>query len=271
MATEDSGGKWRKVIVVGVVILLILMILIGLLSGLYNLKRFFTWLLIGLLIIGILFGLAYAFWIIFLRREYQDIPANFRKKLVHTARLMKNEMLGNLYLTGDSKHNRIKLGKFAYLRMKFPKRTVEYIETKQKGEFGEIPVPKEVVKSTLIDIDCFIIIKDKIMDKLFGDPIFILVRPEDHDYGSVFNDVHVNGFNLVPLDSQFYTINTRNMDSDLKRALSVMYQSEVVDEIFRNLDRLVKMSMNLDQEHQKSKEKASMFDIPQITVGDQNK
>jgi len=132
-------------------------------------------------------------------------------------------------------------------------------------------VPKETVKSTLIDIDCFIVIKSKIMDKLFSDPIFIMVRPEDHDYGSIFGDVHISGFNLVPLDSQFYTINTRNMDSDLKRALSVMYQSEVVDEIFRNLDRLVKMSMNLDQEHQKSKEKASMFDIPQITVGGENK
>lgn len=269
MATEDKAGKWRKVIFVIIGIVILLMVLIGLFAGFMNLKKFFTWLLVALLILAIIFGLLYTFWLIFLKKEYKDIPASYKKKLIQTANLMKNEMLGNLFLSGDSKHNRIKLGKFAYLRMRLPKQSIEYIETKQKGEFGEFSKPKEISATMPVDIDCFVIIKEKIMDKLFGDPVFILCKPEDHDHSSIFNDVTIQGFNLVPLDSQFYTIDKRNLDTDIIKGMSIVYQKEVVDEIFRNLDRLVKMSMNLDQEHQKSKEKMLQFDIPTVNTGDQ--
>lgn len=269
MASDDKAGKWKKVIFVIIGVVIILMILIGLFAGLSNLRKFFTWLLVALLILAILFGLLYAFWLIFLKKEYQDIPANYKKKLIQTARLMKNEMLGNLYLSGDSKHNRLKLGKFAYLRMRLPKQTSEIIETKQQGEFGEFSKPKELNATLPVDIDCFVIIKDKFMDKLFGDPIFILTKPQDHDHSSIFNDVTLQGFNLVPLDGQFYTIDKRNLDTDIIKGMSIVYQKEVVDEIFRNLDRLVKMSMNLDQQHQKDKEKQLQFDIPQINTGEQ--
>lgn len=268
MQTEDKAGKWRKVIFGIVAVLIILMLLIGLFAGLTNLRKFFTWLLAGILILAIIFGLIYIFWLIFLKKEYVDIPANYKKKLIQTARLMKNEMLGNLYLSGDSKHNRIKMGKFGYLRMRLPKQTTDHIEVKQKGEFGEFGKDKEINTTMPVDIDCFVIIKEKFMDKLFGDPIFILVKPEDHDHSSIFNDVTLQGFNLVPLDNQFYTIDKRNLDTDIIKGMSIVYQKEVVDEIFRNLDRLVKMSINLDQEHRKDKEKQLQFDIPQINTGD---
>jgi len=268
MATDDKAGKWRKVIVIIVVVLLTLMLLIGLLVGLSSLRKFFTWLLVGLLILAIIFGLMYVFWLIFLKKSYKDIPASYRKKLMHTAKLMRNDMLGDLYLTGDSKHNKIKLGKFGYLRMRLPKQTSEYIETKQKGEFGEFSKQKEVTTTRPIEIDCFIVFKNKLLDKLFSEPLFIMVKPEDHNHSTVFNDVYVNGFNLVPLDSNFYTINTRNLDVDIIKGMSIVYEKEVVDEIFKNLDRLVKMSIKLDQDHQKGKEKMLQFDIPQVNTGD---
>lgn len=268
MVSNDGSNKWKKVIFIIIGIVVLLMFLIGLFAGLSNLRKFFIWLLVALLILAIIFSLLYLFWIIFLKKTYVNIPANFKKKLIHTANLMKNEMLGNLYLSGDSKHNRIKLGRFAYMRMKLPKQSIEMIETKEKGEFGEFSKPTEVQVTSPVDIDCFIIIKDKIMDKLFSDPLFILCKPSDHDHSTIFNDVTLNGFNLVPLDGQFYTLDTRNLDTDIIKGMSIIYQKEVVDEIFKNLDRLVKMSMNLDTEHQKQKEKNLQFDIPQINTGE---
>lgn len=269
MTSDDKGGKWKKAIVITVGILALLMLLIGLFAGLTNLRKFFIWLLGGVLIIGILAGVVYGVWIIFFRKEYVNIPATYRKKLVHTAKLMKNEMLGDLYLSGDSKHNSIKLGKFAYLRLQLPKQTTDIIETKKKGEFGEFTNPTQVQSTVPVDIDCFIVLKSGLMDKLFGEPIFILTKPEDSDYSSIFSDVYLSGFNILPISGEFYCLNHRNLDTDIIKGMSLMFQKEVVDEIFRNLDRLVKMSMNLDQEHQKQKEKNLQFDIPQINTGDQ--
>lgn len=268
---EDKGGKWKMVIFVIIGVVIILMILIGLIVGLGGLKAFFTWLLVGILILAILFGLLYIFWLIFIKKEWKDIPASYRKKLMQTARLMKNEMLGRLYLSGDEKHNRILLGNFQYLRIRLPKQTREYIDKKRKVDFGELDQKAEVEATTPVDVDCFVVIKGGFFDKLFGDPLFVLVKPEDHNHSSIFNDVVISGFNLVPLDSQFYTIDKRNLDVDIIKGMATNYIREVVYEIFRDLDKLVKMSMKLDQEHQKGKEKMMAFDIPQLTQGDQNR
>lgn len=268
MATDEKASKWKKAIFIIIGILVLLMIMIGLMVGLNSLRKFFIGLLVAILIISILSLLIYGFWLIFIKKEYVNIPANYRKQLIQTAKLMKNEMLGNLYLTGDSKHNKIKLGKFAYLRMQLPKQSTEFIETKEKGEFGVFSKPKEVNSTTVVDIDCFIVFKDSIIEKLFGTPMFILTKPEDHDYSSIFSDVYLNGFNLLPISGEFYCLNNRNLDTDIIKGMNIMFQKEVVDEIFRSLDKLVKMSMNLDQEHQKAKEKNLQFDIPQINTGE---
>lgn len=269
MAESESGSKWGKVIFIIILIIIVLMILIGLVVGLKGLKSFFTWLIGGILFLGILFGLLYVFWLIFLKKEFKDIPAQYRKKLTQTARLMKNEMLGNLYLSGDSKHNRIKLGKFAYLRMTLPKQTREEKEIVLKPSKINNPFQdkKEINEYTEpVPVDCFVIIKTKLIDRLFGQPIFVLVKPEDHNYSSIFNDVTINGFNLVPLDSQFYTIDKRDIDVDIIKGVAQNYISETVYEIFRDLDRLVKQAMNLDQQFQKDKERGMEFQIPQLPM-----
>jgi len=104
--------------------------------------------------------------------------------------------------------------------------------------------------------------------KTFSNPIFILVKPSDHNQSSIFNDVTINGFNLVPLDSQFFTIDKRNLDVDIIKGMATNYIREVVYEIFRDLDRLVKQSINLDQSHIKEKEKGLEFDIQRFGGGD---
>jgi hypothetical protein len=167
---------------------------------------------------------------------------------------MKNDMLGDLYLSGDIKHNRIKLGKYFYLRINLPKIEVGEDKDNRNPDLHTEPIP----------IDCFIIQRSSWFARLFSDPFFILTRPDDHNFSSIFNDVTLNGFNLVPLDSQFYTIDRRNLDIDMVKGLSLNYIREVVYEIFKDLDRLVKQSINLDQQFQKDKEKAREFEIPQI-------
>jgi hypothetical protein len=77
--------------------------------------------------------------------------------------------------------------------------------------------------------------------------------------------VTITGFNLVPLDSQFFTIDRRNLDLDMIRGLALNYIREVVYEVFKDLDRMVKQAMNLDAQFQKDKEKAREFELPVIS------
>lgn len=262
---EDRGSKWGKVIIIVLIILVVIVVLITLFVGLRGLKQFFTWLIGIILGLCILFGLMYVFYLVFIAKTYKDIPATYKKKLVQTAKLMKNEMLGDLYLSGDEKHNRIKLGKFRYLRIELPKQTVEEKENKPTPE-NPNPLKKtiEIEYTKPVQVDCFMIIKKGIMDILFSNPIFVLVKPDDHNYSSIFNDVTISGFNLVPLDSQFYTIDKRNLDVDIIKGMATNYIREVVYEIFRDLDKLVKQAMNLDQQFQKDKQKNLEFEIPQL-------
>ena len=108
------------------------------------------------------------------------------------------------------------------------------------------------------------------MAKMFEDPKVILTKPQDHNYSSIFNDVTLNGFNLVPLDNQFYTLDHRNLDTDLTKGITTNYMKEVVYEIFSDLDRLVKQAIDLDASHQKDKERQLEFDVPRIGGGGNN-
>jgi len=262
---EDKGGKWTKIIFIILGILTVIIILITLFIGLKGLKQFFIWLIGIILVLCIIFGLLYVFWLIFIQKSFKDIPATYKKKLMQTAKMMKNEMLGDLYLSGDDKHNRVKLGNFRYLRMTLPKQEVDVKEV-QPTEDNPNPIKKEKIIETTksVKVDCFLIIKKGIMEKLFGNPIFVIVKPQDHNYSSIFNDVTINGFNLVPLDSQFYTIDKRNLDTDIIKGMATNYIREVVYEIFRDLDKLVKQAMNLDQQFQKEKQKGLEFEIPKL-------
>lgn len=266
---EDKGGKWSKVIFIILIILVVIIVLITLFVGLRGLKQFFTWLIGIILFLGIIFGLMYVFWLIFIKKDYKDIPATYKKKLVQTAKMMKNDMLGDLYLSGDIKHNRIKLGKFLYLRITLPRQTKTIVDVEPTPDN---PNPAEKTKeqdvTKPVKVDCFLIVKKGIRDLLFSNPIFVLVKPQDHNFSSVFNDVTINGFNLVPLDSQFFTIDKRNLDIDIIKGMATNYIREVVYEIFRDLDKLVKQAMNLDQQFQKEKQKSLEFEIPQFGGGE---
>jgi hypothetical protein len=219
MVETESGSKWKKVIIIGIIALVAIVILITFFIGLSGLRSFFVWLFGILLGIGILFLIAYIFWLIFIKQSYKDLPANYRKKLIQTAKLMKNDMLGDLYLTGDEKHNHIKLGKYAYLRIVLPKQKTQVLE-EVSPEMAHLKKPKTMETTEPVPVDCFVLIKHKFMDRLFGEPVFILCKPQDHNYSSIFNSVYITGFNLVPLDSNFYTIDRRNLDVDIIRGIS---------------------------------------------------
>lgn len=273
-----EGNKWSKIIVIIIASLLVLMILIGLIVGVASLKAFFKWLIGGVLGLGILFGLMYVFYLIFIKKEFKDIPALYKKKLGSTARLMKNDMLGDLYLSGDSKHNRIKLGKYRPLRIQLPKQTRKEVKVKQVGEkphvqhmidnpFRDKDSTKIQEYTEAVEVDLFVVYRQGMMDKMFSQPLFIMCKPEDHNYSSIFHDVTLNGFNLVPIDNQFHTLNTRNLDIDITKGVAMNYIRETVYEILGDLDRLVKQAMNLDQRYQKEKEKGMEFSVPQLPFG----
>jgi hypothetical protein len=202
---------------------------------------------------------------LFIKVEFKDIPAQWRKKLEVAAKMMKNDMLGKLYLSGDEKHNRINMGKYLYLRVNMPKITkIPIVDRKGKPEVDEWN--RELMKEETEDlpIDIFIIEQKGFFKKLFNDPVFVLCYPTDHDFSAIFNDVVVKGFNLVPLDNYFYTIDRHNLDIDMTKAVATNYMKEAVFEQLRDLDKLIKGAINLDSKFYKDKEKTSEFEIPQI-------
>jgi hypothetical protein len=222
------------------------------------------------MIVAVFFCLFYVFWLLFLKVEFKDIPAQWRKKLEQASKLAKNEMLGNFFLSGDEKHNRLNYGKYMYLRINMPK--INKIAVMEKAEKGKEPVQKIDERGKLVwketteelPIDCFIIEKKGFFARLFGDPVFILCFPDDHDFSSIFNDVIVKGFNIVPLDNYFYTIDRHNMDVDMHRAIEGNYIKEAIVEQYRDLDKLVKGAINLDSKFTKEKERLTEFDLPQL-------
>jgi len=261
----DKGSLWKKVVLVVIFIVIILMTMIFFFVGFKGLLEFFKWLMIGAMVLMMLFGLLYVFYLVFLKKEYKDIPASFRKKLQATSKIMKQEMLGDLYLSGDLKHNRMNLGRFRYMRIMLPRQQKKIKEDKKGNPIlDKFDKPIYIEQTHGIPVDCFIVAKKGLMAYFFDEPKLILVKPKDHDYSSIFNDVTVRGFNLVPLDSQFYTVDHRNLDTDITKGLTTNYMREVVYEILTDLDHLVKSSMKLDAEHQKQKEKALEFDIPMM-------
>jgi hypothetical protein len=256
--------KWKKIILISVLVVVLIGIIIGFFTGFDNLKKFLMYLFIALLVIGILFLLAYVFWLLFIKVEFKDIPAQWRKKLEMSAKLATNDMLGKLYVSGDEKHNRLCYGKYMYLRINMPKIMKEQIIEKGKpklDDFGQ-PVFKDYTEE--MPLDCFIVEQKGFFARLFGDPFFILVYPKDHDYSSVFNDVVLKGFNLVPLDNYFYTIDRHNLDIDLHKAIEMNYIKEAVVEQLRDLDKLVKGAINLDSKFFKDKERATEFELPAL-------
>jgi len=268
MAETESGSKWKKVVIIISIVLIILMLLIFFFVGFDSLRKFFTWLIVGIMILMIIFGLLYVFYSVFIKKEYKDIPASYRKKLQATSKIMKQEMLGSLFLSGDTKHNRINMGKYRYLRIMLPRQVKSLqLDKNQKPVLDKFNQPIYEEQTHGVDVDCFIVMEKGFIAGLFSDPKLILVKPEDHDYSSIFNDVTVRGFNLVPLDSQFFTVDHRNLDVDLSKGVASNYMKEAMYEILSELDRLVKQSMNLDTDFQKQKEKSLEFDIPQINSG----
>jgi hypothetical protein len=276
--TIDKGAQWQKIILIGIVIFIIVAVIIGLLIGFQSLKKFIIYVFVTLLILFVLFLAAYLFYILFIRKTFKDIPAQFRKKLEVASKLSENNMLGDLYLSGDSKHNRLKYGKYFYLRLNLPKinkvPVTEEIEAMEGKNKVKHIVPKldsmgnQVFQETTewLPIDTFIVQRKGFFSRLFNDPIFILTYPQDHDYSSIFNDVVINGFNIVPLDNYFYTIDRRMLDTDLIKAMSNSYIKEVIYEVMRELDKLVKTTMNLDQSFQKEKERQTEFELPQMPM-----
>jgi hypothetical protein len=261
----DKGSKWQKIIFIGLGIVVLLAIMIALFVGLESLKKFFAYLFGFLFFLGVLFLCGYLFYILFIKVEFKDIPAQWRKKLEMAARLVPNQMLGKLYLTGDSKHNTICYGKYLYLRIYMPK-VVKNIKLDKKGQpmldEWERPITEDETHD--LPIDVFILVQKGFFKKLFNEPVFILAFPEDHDYSSIFNDVYIKGFNIVPLDNYFYTIDRHNLDVDITKALATNYHKEAIFEQLRDLDKLIKGAINLDSRFQKDKERGSEFELPQI-------
>lgn len=246
--------NWKKITIIGTIVFAIIIVLIGLMVGMRGVLSFFKFIIISLLILALIGGIFYVVYLLFFAVTYKDIPAQYKKKLHSVTKVMRNDMLGKLYLSGDTKHNRINLGKYFYMRLNLPKIITKSGEDKAS--------PKST--SEVLPIDMFIVQKEGLLNKMFSTPFFILVRPDDHDFSAIFNDVTIKGFNLVPIDSEFFTIDRRNLDLDMIKGLELNYIREVVFEIFKDLDRLVKQSINLDQRFQKDKERAREMEIPQI-------
>lgn len=259
MAFNDKGSKPKVIIGIIIVVFLICVITI-LVMGVRGIFKIIGTVASLSIIALALFCLAWLFWYIFLRKERYDVTYVNKKRLIEAGKINNQKgLLGDLYLSGDAGHSRIRLGKIqGYCRIQILKRTNIFDEKKQPlmekdKETGEMK-PKYTLDNE--EQDVFTVKKG-----LIGDPLVIRVSPEDHD--ALVGDVTLKGFSILP-HSEYWFLNKDFLDvRKIDFAILKEAQRGIMFENLRDMKTIVDKSIGLDSTHQKDIERKNLVEIPE--------
>lgn len=220
----------------------------------------------SILLIALAIGsFAWLFWFIFLRKERYDVTYVNKKKLILAGKVNSQKgVLGDLFVSGDKGHKRIRIGKIiGYSRIQILKRTNKYddkgklmYKPARKGEEAEIDYDLEGEEQ-----DIFIIKKGL---GIFGDPMVVRVSPVDHD--ELIGDVTLKGFSLLPI-SEYWFLNNDYLDvRKIDFAILKEAQRGIMFENLRDMKTIVDRSIGLDSSHRKDIEKKNLVELPDNVV-----
>ena len=210
------------------------------------------------MILGILFGVAYLFWYIFLKKHRYDITYVNKQKLVQAGKLLgKINPMGSLYLSGDTGHSRIQVGKIiGYCRIQVLTRTNKYDKNQKimmiKDENGKQKPDYEIGKE---EQDVFTIKKG------MGEPMVVRVSPKVHD--ELIGDVTLKWFSLYQ-HSEYWFLNSDYLDVR-KIDFAILKEAErgIMFENLRDMKEVVDRAIGLDARHKKGIEEKHLVELPE--------
>lgn len=271
MVVENKEKKSKAWIIVAIIIILIIVFVVYFLGTKGILKIFGTFVTI-LWVLAIIFGGAYLFYHLFIKKHRFDITYVNKQRLIEAGKLnIKGYNVGDLYLSGDAGHSRVCLGKIkGYCRVQILTRTSVY-EDKTDKEGKVVKVEKKVLDketNTYVPVydsgkeeqDVFSVAKRGIMS-FFTDPYVIRVSPEEHD--DIVGDVTLKGFSLLP-HSEFWFLNSDYLDVR-KIDYAILKEAErgIMFETLRDMKSIVDKATGVDSEHKKFIEKKNLVEVPE--------
>jgi hypothetical protein len=266
--TSQRQKSRTGLIIIGIIILIGLAVYF--IFGVRNILKVILFILEGALLLSILFGVAYLFYYLFIKKHKYDPTYVNKQKLIDAGKKCNLENLKGLFISGDKGHSRVHIGKIiGYCRIQVLKKTFEYEEAKdEKGEVyqkvktrlnerGEAIPQYDIDKE---EQDVFIV-KPKGFLSIFSDPMVIRVEPSQHD--ELVGDITLYGYSLIPISEYWY------LNSDLLDIRKIDYA--ILRECERttffaglsDMKEIVDKAIALDSRHKKGIEEKSLYDLPE--------
>lgn len=251
-------------------ILLVLVVVAYMIFGLDSIFRIIVFIGEALLLISALFLIAYFFYWLFIKKHKFDVNYVNKQKLIEACGKLKRPILKDMYVTGDNKHTRAKVGKIqGYARIQiltrkylFEKVTDENGKTYQQqqtvsNERGE-KIPVYELES--IEQDVFTVKEGGLMG-MFKDPMVIRTNPEDHN--ELIGDVDLFGFSLIPI-SEYWFLNTDHLDvRKIDYAILKEAERTISFVVLSDMRELIDKATGVDARHRKEIERKSLVEIPE--------
>lgn len=258
----DENKEKRPKIYIGIaIIIFIIIVIVIFVLGVTGIFKIISTIAVITLFIALLFGLAWLFWFIFLKKQRYDVTYVNKQRLIQAGKINNQKgLLGDLYLSGDAGHKRVRIGKIiGYCRIQILARNTKLdeegeIKTRLNEEGQRVPdykIGKE-------EQDVFILKKGL---GIFSDGMVIRVEPTDHD--SLIGDVTLNGFSITP-HSEYWYLNKDFLDVR-KIDFAILKEAErgIMFESLRDMKAIVDKSVGLDSSHKKEIEKKNLMELPE--------
>ena len=271
MLFANQQHKTRTwLIIIGVVILIILAI--RFIFGVTSIIKIGLFLVEACLLLGILFGVAYLFYYLFIKKQKYDPTYVNKQKLIQAGKKCNLQSLKGIYISGDKGHSRVDIGKIiGYCRIQVLKKTYEYEEkTDEKtgkkyqsvvtraNDRGEQIPQYEIDKE---EQDVFIA-RGKGFLSIFTEPMVIRTEPSQHD--ELVGDVTLYGYSLIPI-SEYWYLNTDMLDV---RKIDYAILREAERGVFfaglSDMKEIVDKAIALDSRHKKGVEDRSLYELPEV-------
>lgn len=267
----ENKEKKPKIIIIIIGILIVITIIVVLVMGTKGIIKIIGSIATIGIFAALAFLLGYLFFIVFIKKQRFDPVFVNKQKLIKSGRMNLPEgVLNYLYLTGDSAHSRVKLGKIkGYQRIQIPVRKYVYEldkDGKPTNKFKMKPKktpddkPEPEYSYGVEEQDVFIV-KNNFLQGIFTDPMVVRVRPEEHS--SLIGDVSIKGFSLVPI-SEYYFINTSYLDrAMIDWTIGTESDRIVFFEHLRDEKTIMDRAIGLDSTHKKEIEQKNLFEMNQ--------
>jgi len=259
-----DGNRRGMMILITIVVIAFILILGTVFFGIRSVGKILIFIIGFALVLSIIGIVFWAVWYLFIKKQKFDATYQNKKRLISAGRISKPESVNDLYLSGDRGHSRVKIGKIiGYCRIKVMRKIIDY--DKETGEPIYIVRDKKKYEKHKLEEeeqDVFIVERGGFISKLFGEPMVIRVRPDEHD--QLVGDVSLNGFSLTPI-SEYYYLHQDYLDVR-KTDYSILKEGErtISHEMMKDFKEITDKAIGLDSEHKKQIEGKNLYEIPQL-------